>query len=126
MRVDVERLLGTLCGKYSCWELVQQAYLDNGIELPTYSGHNASEAELREVEQLVYHEAAGSSWQEVRDPAPGDVVLCWYLHKMPTHVGVVASPGQMLHVQLGGVAALADLGSHFWKRRIVGYYRWQG
>ncbi len=126
MRVDVERFLGTSSAECNCWELLRQVYLDNGIELPSYAGHRASPEELREAEQLVYREASGPNWQEVHAPAPGDAVLCWYLHKAPTHVGVMTSPGQMLHMQLGGVAALADLNSPFWERRIVGYYRWQG
>lgn len=51
-----------------------------------------------------------------------DVVVL-RVHGVPCHVGVVLTPGQMLHIEKGTDCVVETYRGLHWSRRIVGFYR---
>lgn len=83
------------------------------------------EAELAQA-MREYEQSAGQ-WAEVEpgQERAGDAILL-RLAGHPIHVGVVAQPGLMLHVERGTHATLEAYGSIRWRNRVRGFRRWVG
>jgi len=64
-------------------------------------------------------------WKAADDPRPGDVVSL-RIGGAESHVGLVATPGRMLHVLEGGHAVIETYTSRRWKERVAGVYRYAG
>lgn len=112
-----------------CWGLVRLVYRERyGIDLPAYVGgyDGISRADAADIAALI---ADGSrrGWREVpaAEAWEGDAVLlrCW---GQPLHIGVLVCLGVMLHVIEGRDASLARLDGPEWRRRLIGYFRYEG
>lgn len=107
-----------------CFGLVRLAYQRlYDIDLPDFLGAYASAEEEAEVARAI--RGGRSAWRRVSPPAPGDVVLCWYTDPaQPSHLGVYLGGRQMLSTRGGvGGARREDLGSGYWRPRVVEYLR---
>lgn len=122
------------CGRgpshFDCYGLAQRAYeIEKGIHLPAYS--NISEEFADAAQQQI--EAEKGNWLEV---APGseremDLVLCYKTFRQgkgyilrPLHLGLVATPGLMLHAEGKIGACVEDYRDNpVWQKRVAGFFR---
>lgn len=107
-----------------CWGLACLIYEDVfDIKLPDMNGYEAGIACPRELE--IFAEAERVKWDEVPagNEQPGDVVLL-RIAGCPCHVGIITSPGLMLHCE-DGVGVVHEAYDRLrWQKRVVGFYRW--
>ena len=108
-----------------CWGLVVLIAAERfHIRLPSYVAGYASTRDADDIGRLVRGQM--DLWREVaRDhEQPGDVVLMRLMNQ-PMHVGVVVTPGWMLHIEEGIDACLERYDGAKWQRRVIGIYRYQ-
>ena len=106
---------------WDCWGLVIALYRECfGIELvdPPY------ESALKSAEVAEVYEKQKLLWSEI--PAgqerAGDVIVLRY-GSWPCHIGVVAQPGTMLHVEFQIETCVEPYNRTLWKERIIGFFR---
>jgi len=109
-----------------CWGLVRLVLAERfGLTLPSYDDDYACSLELEENARLI----AGrkGDWAEVPEGGEqaGDVLLL-RMDGHECHVGIVAAPGIMLHIEAGHDAVWDRYRGLRWKNRVVGVYRWAG
>ena len=108
-----------------CWGLVWLFYREEaGIELPSYAEDYASAEESDEIARLIA--GAESGWILVDDARLGDVVVFLLPQAcglVPCHLGVVITPGDMLHTTRGGGSRLQRYGDRAWPFAIHGIFR---
>lgn len=103
-----------------CWGLVCCTYREQlGIELPLYTDYQHTKDPA--ISHLI---VAGSQlWSGVINPRPFDVAV-FNIYGRPMHVGLVVSPGRMLHIERGIDACIQDYTGHAWGKRLEGIYRY--
>lgn len=106
------------CDCYGLLRLVYQEQL--GIMLPSYTTHYITTQDADHISRLIAGEL--SPWHEVFIERPLDAVLLREGSAI-RHVGVVASPGKLLHVEDGSEAVIEPYKTGRLKRRVVGFYR---
>jgi cell wall-associated NlpC family hydrolase len=105
-----------------CWGLAWLIYRDElGVTLPDYLGY-ASAEEQAEVSSLFRGAVASPIWSPVTTPQPFDIAL-FRRGRLTTHVGVVVSPGLMIHVEGEDCAKVVSYRSGAWLQRLAGHYR---
>jgi cell wall-associated NlpC family hydrolase len=109
-----------------CWGLVRIVYaIEYGIDLPSYNEDYPSSTEAEEIGKLINCEKG--KWYEI--PAgkekAGDIIIM-RLSGHPTHVGVIAWPGYMLHTLKGVNTVLEHYTGILWRNRVVGIFRHEG
>ena len=114
------------CGRSGadCWGLVRLVYRERfGIALP------GPVVDVSALERAAIEPALDLTreafWEAADDPRPGDVVSL-RIGGAESHVGLVATPGRMLHVLEGGHAVIETYTSRRWKERVCGVYRYAG
>lgn len=106
---------------YDCYGLLRLVYAERlGIELPAHTGY--AETTTPETAEMI--QAGLVSWVPVESPEPWDAVL-FVVRGAPNHIGLVVSPGFMLHTATGRDAAIESYQRPYWRSRIEGFYRWQ-
>ena len=110
-----------------CWGLVRLVYKNEfGIDLPGVSldvtpGQAPDAAMVSPVLELTRE----AFWQRVDVPQAGDVIVLRVLgHE--SHVGLVTTPGYMLHVREGKDAVLEPYDRRRWKQAVRGIWRYAG
>lgn len=110
-----------------CWGLVRLVYKNEfGIDLPGVSldvtpGQAPDAAMVSPVLELTRE----AFWQRVDVPQAGDVIVLRVLgHE--SHVGLVTTPGYMLHVRDGKDAVLEPYDRRRWKQAVRGIWRYAG
>jgi cell wall-associated NlpC family hydrolase len=109
-----------------CWGLVQRIYRDlRGIELPSYAERYVTGADRRALASLIAGEL--DDWREVPagQEARFDAVLMRE-GRFPRHIGIVTSPGMLLHVSAGETSQIERYRSGLLAGRVVGFYRFRG
>ena len=104
-----------------CWGLVRLVlWKEAGVEVPTYGEISAHD--LIRVTQTIEMESSIEPWHPVeRDELkPFDVAL---MRGRPLHVGVMATPTQMLHVEERISVVLLPLKHPSIDRRLLGFRR---
>lgn len=106
--------------EYDCYGLLRLVYAERlGIELPTHCGY--SDVMTDTTADLI---AAGAAdWVPVGEPKPWDAVL-FNVDGRGNHIGLVVSPGYMLHAAPGKDASIESYQRPYWRARIEGFYRW--
>jgi cell wall-associated NlpC family hydrolase len=106
-----------------CWGLVCMAFRElRGIELPSYAERYVTASDRLAMARLIAGEL--DNWQEVGDEQTFDAVLIRE-GNFPRHIGLVTSPGMVLHVEPGETSRIERCRSGILKNRIVGFYRYR-
>ncbi len=107
-----------------CYGLVCLVYRElRGIELPSYAEGYVTASDRRAIAQLV---AGGlSDWQPVAvgEERPFDGCLMREGAR-PTHIGLVVSPGLVLHVDRGETSRIERYQHGPLAQRLVGFFRY--
>lgn len=109
---------------YDCWGLcraVLAAQFD--IALPSYAEGYESVADHERLTGLI-EAGREQDWSEIAagQEQPGDVLLL-RMSGLPIHVGVLVSPGWMLHTRAATGAVLERFDGLAWGQRVLGIYR---
>lgn len=108
-----------------CWGLVRLFYFEQyKIELVSGGADYAAEDGSNVFAKLTSEAMAEATqeWERTDNPNAGDIVLLRILG-YPSHIGIVVSPGKMLHARSGIDSAIESIESGAWRHRIDGYYR---
>lgn len=106
-----------------CWGLAVLVYAEElGIALPTYSGCYVSLEEQAQIAALVNGERSDPVWREVAGARTFDLVT-FRRGRLETHIGIVVSPGLMLHVTADDQAKIEHYNTGRWQHRLTGTYR---
>jgi cell wall-associated NlpC family hydrolase len=106
-----------------CWGLVLIVYRDVfGIAVPSYVGAYSSPDNWRDVSGLIRENSPEWIRIEPGQEQSGDVVV-FTRSAFPFHVGLVTTPGSMLHISKGINSTVEQYTTAMWNRRIEGIYR---
>ena len=104
-----------------CWGLVRLFYKnEHKIDLPSFSSEY-DQKDVNRIEELIAQYKEG--WESTEEPEAGSIVLFRVLGS-ESHVGIVVSKDQFLHVRENQDSAIENFSSAFWKKRIVGYFKY--
>ena len=109
-----------------CWGLVMMVWAEvYGIPLPDYSGKRwSAPADTEQVALDAIRYANRFSAVRPGKEREGDGIL-FRMRGAPTHVGVVLTPGVMLHAFEGSDSCVEPYTSWRWNKRIAGIYRYE-
>ncbi|QND45195.1 C40 family peptidase (plasmid) [Rhizobium lusitanum] len=106
-----------------CWGLAKLVFAEIlGIELPSYIEQYTSQEERSELDALIGSAAGSEIWVGTVQAATFDIVVFRRGH-MEAHVGIVVSPGLMLHTSADDHSRLEHYSSGRWAHRLTGIYR---
>ena len=114
---------GDAAGELTCWALVRRVYADRlGIDLPSYGEISAFDL-LRIARAMARGKDDG--WRTVSPPQDLDVCLMRGPQGGASvlHVGVMAGPRHLLHVEAATAAVLVPIAHFSVAGRILGYRR---
>lgn len=104
-----------------CWGLARLFYKNEfKIDLPSFSSEY-TQTDVQRIEELIAQYKEG--WESTEQPEEGSIVLFRVLGS-ESHVGIVINKEQFLHVRENQDSAIENLSSPFWKKRIVGYFKY--
>ena len=105
-----------------CWGICVLAYAEvYGIELASLDWRYKGTSKPEALEEVVRREQE-TSWRQVAEPQPGDVVV-FRVGGHPSHIGLVLGDGLMLHIGEGFEAAVERYGSLMWGKRVADFWR---
>lgn len=105
-----------------CWGLVRLVYAERlGLDLPRLDEAYVSTADRATLQALV--EEGRSAWREILPTEVRLLDLALMSNLGVPHIGIVAGPGLVLHVEEGCDAALERLESARIARRLRGFFR---
>lgn len=108
---------------YDCWGLFRLVHREQlGIELPSFADDYATVEDRQALADLL--DGNMSPWREVEPGAerPGDGLLM-RMAGSPSHVGVVAGRGLVLHIERGAGSVIESYRESRLRRRVVGFFR---
>jgi hypothetical protein len=104
-----------------CWGLVRLVYQDQyKIDLPSFA-ENYEHADTAKIQELLSQ--GKELWATVDKPDVGDVVLL-RINGLYSHVGVVISENQFLHIRDGSDSVIERFDTGVWKHRVGGFYKY--
>lgn len=109
-----------------CWGLIRLVYAERfGVDLPSFADLYQSTADGEAVTGLINGHIG--PWREIAkgDEQDGDGVLM-SVAGLPRHIGVVVSPGLVLHSERGTGSRIESYWSMRLRRRVLGFYRHEG
>lgn len=107
-----------------CWGLPYLVYpAELGISLPSYVGTYTSVEEHAELAHLIGGAAAGEVWHRVEGQPRAFDIAVFRRGRLDTHIGIVVSPGLMLHVAADDQSKLEHYKTGRWEHRLTGIYR---
>lgn len=108
-----------------CWGLVRLVFRDlRCIDLPSFSERYLTAADPRAIAALIADEL--DPWEEIA--AGQETVFDAVLMREgghPRHIGLVAAPGMVLHVQRGETSRIERYRFGLLSHRTVGFYRYR-
>lgn len=122
--------------RYDCWgyfRMVQERQF--GLALPSFAAAYASVKDYKRsvgilsgiittnMEDWVLVDRPIGGVINTEDHQPGDGIL-FRLRGQPLHVGVIAGPGVVLHIDSGHDSVIESYDSLKWRNRIVGIHRY--
>lgn len=111
--------------EYDCWGLLAEVFRElRGIELPSYSDRYVTANDRKALASLISDEL--DAWELILAGAEQefDGVLMKEAG-FPRHIGIVTTPGMLLHIQRGETSTIERYRSGPLKYRIVGFYRYR-
>lgn len=108
-----------------CWGLLWMAFRElRGVELPSYAERYVTGADRLAMARLIAGEL--DDWEEIRkgEEQPFDGVLMRE-GNFPRHIGLVTTPGLVLHVSSGETSRIERYRSGILANRVVGFYRYR-
>lgn len=109
-----------------CYGLLRLVYSEMlGIELPSYHDQYATSADRKALGSLIAGEL--DPWTEVAagDERGLDAVLMRSGRDV-MHIGLVAQPGRLLHIEEGATSRIEPYRSGKLRHRVIGFYRYTG
>ena len=104
-----------------CWGLARLFYKNElNIDLPSFSSEY-TQTDVQRIEELIAQYKEG--WEQIEQPEEGSIVLFRVLGS-ESHVGIIVNNEQFLHVRENQDSAIENFSSPFWKKRIVGYFKY--
>jgi cell wall-associated NlpC family hydrolase len=108
-----------------CYGLVHLVFRElRGIDLPSYAERYVTGSDRKAMARLIAGEL--DAWQEI--PPGHEAVFDGVLMRegnFPRHIGIVTSPGMLLHVSDGETSRIERYRSGILANRIVGFYRYR-
>jgi len=117
---------GSTIASADCWGLVRLVYREClGLALPSYAEAYVTAEETAEIAALIAGARDVGPWAPVEPGLEGvyDVALFRGASRLASHVGIVTTPGTVLHQMLGGRSALTSYREGHWKHRLIGFQR---
>ncbi|TXH82816.1 MAG: phage tail protein [Rhizobium sp.] len=106
-----------------CWGLAVLIYAEQlEIALPHYADGLTSPEEHAELAALINDVASVGPWKPAAYPRAFDIAV-FRRGREETHVGIVVSPGLMLHTSADDHSRLEHYGTGRWGNRLAGIYR---
>lgn len=117
--------VGRAQGGVDCWGLVRLIYGEVAqIDLPAFEGVYVTAEERADIASLVADQRESGPWVEVRaDQAADFDVVVFNCIGFQSHVGIICSPGLMLHATAGKLSGVERYDSGAWRYRLSGIYR---
>jgi len=104
-----------------CWGLARLIYINEyDITLPSFSSEY-EDADYDRISDLIAQYREG--WEQIESPVEGSLVLFRVMGE-ETHVGVAISETHFIHAREGYDSAIESFESIYWKKRIVGYFKY--
>jgi hypothetical protein len=104
-----------------CWGLARLIYKNEyNITLPSFSTEY-EDSDVNRIEELIAQYKEG--WESVDAPTEGTAVL-FRVMGHESHIGVAVSPTHFIHAREGYDSAIESFESPYWKRRIVGHFKY--
>lgn len=104
-----------------CWGLARLIYKNEyDISLPSLSTEYV-ENDIERISELIAQYKEG--WESVDKPSEGDIVLLKIMGSI-SHIGVAISETHFIHARDGYDSAIESFESPYWKKRIVGYFKY--
>jgi hypothetical protein len=104
-----------------CWGLARLIYKNEyNITLPSFSS-DYEDSDINRIEELIAQYKEG--WEAVDAPSEGTAVL-FRVMGHESHIGVAVSPTHFVHAREGYDSAIEAFDSPYWKRRIVGHFKY--
>ena len=104
-----------------CWGLVRLIYKNEyNISLPSFS-EEYIENDVDRIQDLISQYKEG--WESVEAPSEGTAVL-FKVMGTESHIGVAISATHFIHAREGYDSAVEAFDSPYWKRRIVGHFKY--
>jgi cell wall-associated NlpC family hydrolase len=106
-----------------CYGLVRLVRIENfGDTLPLLSGDYSDADNFAETEALIRSRQPLMASHQVEKPETGDLCVLKF-HGLPTHLGICAGGGWLLHTLKGTGSVLQRLSDPRLAARIEGWYR---
>lgn len=109
--------------EYDCWGLCCAIYRDWGIALPV---DYPAPTECSEIEKIVKAEMDRPIFTKIERPEDPCLVALMIRPPFVSHVGVMISQTEFIHVIAHSGVNVISLGDRLWQRRIAGFYRYTG
>lgn len=104
-----------------CWGLARLIYKNEyGITLPSFSS-DYEDSDVGRIEELIAQYKEG--WESTDSPSEGTAVL-FRIMGHESHIGVAVSSTHFIHAREGYDSAIEAFDSPYWKRRIVGHFKY--
>lgn len=107
----------------ACWGLARLVYAEVlGLQVPDYCAEVVSLQERAEVAAVFDKGVKVGPWVLVDQPAAFDIAV-FRRAGIAAHVGIVVTPGRMLHITSGQDSSVVDYSTGCWSPRLSGFYR---
>lgn len=104
-----------------CWGLARLIYKNEyNITLPSFSDEY-SDSDTARIEELIAQYKEG--WESIDTPSEGTAVLFKIMGR-ESHIGIAISGTHFIHAREGYDSAIEAFESPYWKRRIVGHFKY--
>lgn len=108
-----------------CWGLVRLAFAElRGIELPSLVGDYSSHEDRESIAGLIHGELPAWDHISAGSEKTFDGVLM-RSGRQACHIGLVVSPGKLLHVEDKRLSVVEPYGAWRLAHRVIGFYRYR-
>ncbi|MDB5618474.1 NlpC/P60 family protein [Tardiphaga sp.] len=108
-----------------CWGLLWLIYRDVvKVEVASYAAETMDAPEREQIAQLLSADRVRSPWVSVEPGSAREFDMVVFRRGgLDSHIGIVVSPGRMLHIMHGGEARVESFDAGRWKAKLIGVHR---